>query len=208
VTPDNKVVINTPPTVTGVSFINDLIHKYHVLPSKTAGPDMPTFPSGKIFAIYKTGSWDYATFLKEIKDFAWDIAPVPIGPAGKRIGYGGSNQYSSWKGVKSPDAAWALLKWNSSPEMTLKYWSTQGIPSVVDSALSPDFPKVANLTPKMQKLSAEAGAYMVPHDPTIRSDEWKKACYAELDAVWEGKSSPADACKRAQDKVQAIMSRP
>jgi multiple sugar transport system substrate-binding protein len=207
VTPDNKVVINSPANLTATTYLVDLIHKYHVMPGKKAGPDIPLFPTGKSIATVKTGFWDWTPYVTDIKDFEWDVVPVPIGPTGQRIAYGGSNQFASWKGLKSPDAAWALLSWIASPEMTLKYWSTKGVPSVKAAALSPDFQKIAQLTPKMAKLAGESGAYIQSNDPTIRKGEWFAALSAELDPVWEGKVAPADGLKSAQAKVEAIMNR-
>ena len=208
VTPDNKVVVNSPENLKATTYLVDLINKYHVMPGKKTGPDIPLFPTGKTIATVKTGFWDWTPYVTDIKDFEWDVVPVPIGPTGKRIGYGGSNQFASWKGVKSPDAAWALLSWIASPEMTLKYWSTKGVPSVKDAALSPDFQKIAALTPKMAKLAGESGSYIQSNDPTIRKGEWFAALSAELDPVWEGKLTPGEGLKNGQAKVDAIMKRP
>ncbi len=208
VTPENKVVINTPETIKGVQFVQDLIHKYNILPVPSAAKNMPQFPTGKTVAISKDGSWNFTPWTDNIKDFQWDVVPLPIGPIGKRVGYGGSNQFASWNGGKHQDAAWELLKFLASPEITLKYWGIHGIPSVKESALSPEFPKIAKFTPKMAKISAEAGSYIQSSDPTIRRQEWGDALDAELTLVWEGKQSAAEACKKAQEKVQAIMARP
>jgi multiple sugar transport system substrate-binding protein len=207
VTPENKVVIDTPETIKGVQFVQDLIHKHQVLPTPSVGKNVPQFPTGKTVAITKDGSWNYSVWKEAIKDFDWDVVPLPIGPSGKRIGYGGSNQFFTWNGVKKQDAGWELLKFLASPEITLKYWGFHGIPSVKASALSPEFPKVAKFTEKMTKISSEAGAYIQSSDPTIRSTEWKTALDAELSLVWEGKQTAAEACKKAQQKVEAIMTR-
>jgi multiple sugar transport system substrate-binding protein len=207
VTPENKVVIDTPETIKGVQFVQDMIHKYRILPVPSAAKNMPQFPTGKTVAISKDGSWNFTPWTDKITDFKWDVAPLPIGPIGKRVGYGGSNQFSSWTGVKHPDAAWELLKFLASPAITLKYWGIHGIPSVKESALSPELSKIAKFTEKMAKISAEAGAYIQSSDPTIRREEWGTALDAELTLVWEGKQSAADACKKAQEKVAAIMAR-
>jgi multiple sugar transport system substrate-binding protein len=207
VTPENKVVIDTPETIKGVQFIQDLIHKHQVLPMPSVGKNVPQFPTGKTVAITKDGSWNYSVWKEAIKDFEWDVVPLPIGPIGKRVGYGGSNQFFMWSGNKKQDAAWELLKFLASPEITLKYWGFHGIPSVKASALSPDFPKIARFNEKMTKISAEAGAYIQSSDPTIRSNEWKPLLDAELSQVWEGKQTAADACKKAQQKVEAVMAR-
>lgn len=207
VTAENKVVIDSPETIKGIAFVQDLIQKYHVLPTPSANKNIPAFPTGKVVAISKDGSWNFTIWTDAIKDFEWDVVPVPIGPIGKRVGYGGSNQFWSWNGVKQKDAAWDVMKWLVDPMMDLTYWGTQGIPSVKEAALALDFPKIAEFTPKMAKISSEAGAYIQSSDPTIRSSEWKPVLAAELGLVWEGKETPEDACKKAQQKVEAIMTR-
>jgi ABC-type glycerol-3-phosphate transport system substrate-binding protein len=136
------------------------------------------------------------------------VAPVPIGPLGKRVAYGGSNQFGSWKGVKNPDASWVVVKTLAAPDMTLKHWGSQGIPSVKSSAASPDWPKIANYSERMAKISSEAGGYIQSTDPNIRSSEWKTALSKELDLVWEGSAQVPDALKKAQDQVEKIMARP
>ena len=207
-TPENKVVINSPENVKGYQFLADMIHKHNVMPTKKTGPEIGLFPTGKNIAIYKAGSWNYTTWRTQLKDFDWDVAPVPIGPLGKRVAYGGSNQFGSWKGVKNPDASWVVVKTLAAPDMTLKHWGSQGIPSVKTSASSPDWPKIANYSERMAKISSEAGGYIQSTDPNIRSSEWKAALSKELDLVWEGSAQVPDALKKAQEQVEKVMARP
>jgi multiple sugar transport system substrate-binding protein len=207
-TPENKPVINSPENVKGYQFLADMIQKHNVMPTKKTGPEIGLFPTGKNIAIYKAGSWNYTTWRTQLKDFDWDVAPVPIGPLGKRVAYGGSNQFGSWKGVKNPDASWVVVKTLAAPDMTLKHWGSQGIPSVKSSAASADWPKIANYSERMAKISSEAGGYIQSTDPNIRSSEWKAALSKELDLVWEGSAQVPDALKKAQDQVEKIMARP
>src|SRR5262249_46918250 len=208
VTQENKVVIDSPENLKAITFVNDLIHKYKVLPVPSALKNIAIFPTGTAVAITKDGSWNYLYWKNQVKDlFQWEVVPIPTGPIGKRAGYGGSNQFWTWNGIKNQDGSWEVMKHMVDPQMQLQWSARWGIPSVKDAALNPDFPNVAGFTPTMAKMASEAGGYIKSSDPTIRSNEWKPIMSAELSQVWEGTKSPADALKTAQAKVQAIMTR-
>ncbi|HHW10320.1 MAG TPA: sugar ABC transporter substrate-binding protein [Firmicutes bacterium] len=57
-----------------------------------------------------------STFTKDIKDFVWDVAPVPKGPAG-RIPYINAIGMYILSTSKDVDLAWKLLKYFCSPEI-------------------------------------------------------------------------------------------
>lgn len=72
-----------------------------------------SFESGKIGMFFDV--YSYVSSAREVKDFTWDIAPLPEGPEG-RFPMLGQAGYSIFKGSKHPKEAKELLKFFTSEE--------------------------------------------------------------------------------------------
>jgi len=108
-----KTALDTDQAAQGLQFLQDLIWKEKVLPdpalfAETGDP----FESGKA-AMEINGSWLVPT--DEAAGLEFGIAPLPKGPAAQATSVNPTGAVI-YKGTKSPDAAWALVKYLASPE--------------------------------------------------------------------------------------------
>jgi multiple sugar transport system substrate-binding protein len=116
--PDGKsIVLDSPAATGGLQFLQDLIWKEHVVPDPALFAETgDAFEQGKA-AMEINGSWLVAT--DEAAGLKFGIAPLPSGPAGRATSVNPTGAVVS-KGTKSPDAAWAFVKYLASPEAQKK----------------------------------------------------------------------------------------
>jgi multiple sugar transport system substrate-binding protein len=116
--PDGKsTVLGTDQATGGIQFLQDLIWKEKIMPEPALFADVgDAFEMGKA-AMEANGSWLVATH--EAAGIDLGIAPLPKGPAGKAtsINPTGAVVYAK---TKSPDAAWAFVKYLASPAAQTK----------------------------------------------------------------------------------------
>ena len=112
--PDGKsTVLDTDQAAGGLQFLQDLIWKDKVVPDPALFAETgDAFEQGKA-AMEINGSWLVAT--DEAAGLKFGIAPLPTGPAGRATSVNPTGAVIS-KGTKSPDAAWAFVKYLASPE--------------------------------------------------------------------------------------------
>jgi len=119
-TMDDTVVIEK------IQLLQDMIFKDKVAPSPAESQVLSEqggeFASGKV-ALYVSGDWDIG-ILQSMENFKWDIARLPKGPKGRpspmwSVGISLSSQ------SKTPDAAWAWLRWTCEEEAQI-FWASTG----------------------------------------------------------------------------------
>ena len=115
--PDKKtVVIDSDQAAAGIKFLQDLIYKDKVMPQPVPGGTGDAFENGQA-AMEANGSWLVPTHEAAGIDFG--VAPLPKGPAGQATSVNPSGVVV-YKGSKSPDAAWELVKCYTGPQMQSK----------------------------------------------------------------------------------------
>jgi len=105
-----KVVFDSPETVAGLQFAQDLIYKYKVSPTVQDTANLGgSFDTGKV-AMDITGMWA-VVFRRNITDFKWDVANLPLtsGKPRKTIAFYAG--YALYKDTKNPDLAWEFAKY-------------------------------------------------------------------------------------------------
>ena len=117
-----KTALDTDQAAQGLQFLQDLIWKEKVLPdpalfAETGDP----FESGKA-AMEINGSWLVPT--DEAAGLEFGIAPLPKGPVAQATSVNPTGAVI-YKGTKSPDAAWALVKYLASPEAQRRSWPSR-----------------------------------------------------------------------------------
>jgi multiple sugar transport system substrate-binding protein len=110
---DHKTsLVGSPEAAGGLQFLQDLIWKHKVMPDASITDALgDAFEQGQA-AMEANGSWLVATHIAAGLDFG--IAPLPKGPAGKATSINPTGAVV-YKGTKSPDAAWAFVKYLASP---------------------------------------------------------------------------------------------
>jgi multiple sugar transport system substrate-binding protein len=105
-----KIDITNPGFVNAMQLSHDLIYKYKVAPQPNPQNQVDLFMTGKV-AMWSSGTWQLFPYA-QIKNFQWDVAPIPRGTASMpSINWGASDEFSIGKGSKDPNAAWQLLKY-------------------------------------------------------------------------------------------------
>ena len=132
-----KTALDTDQAAQGLQFLQDLIWKEKVLPdpalfAETGDP----FESGKA-AMEINGSWLVPTDEAAGLDFG--IAPLPKGPVAQATSVNPTGAVI-YKGTKSPDAAWALVKYLASPEAQEKIMALKASVPVNKGILSTTYP--------------------------------------------------------------------
>jgi multiple sugar transport system substrate-binding protein len=110
-----EALVNTPEFISAVQFVGDTINKYKIAPSLIQMREIPFFETGKV-AMHVNGYWMVSVYQKRIKNFSWDVAPLPRGEKG-RVGILYGTAYSIASGSKHIKEAWELAKFLASPEI-------------------------------------------------------------------------------------------
>ncbi|HEU0245102.1 MAG TPA: sugar ABC transporter substrate-binding protein [Candidatus Limnocylindrales bacterium] len=111
--PDGKsTVLGTDEAAGGIQFVQDLIWKDKVMADPAVFAETGDAFEQGVAAMAANGSWLVPTFQAAGIDFG--IAPLPSGPAGRFTSVNPTGAVV-YKGSKSPDAAWAFVKYLASP---------------------------------------------------------------------------------------------
>lgn len=189
-----KTLISSPEATAGFQFISDMWLTDKSMPTEQqlAQYGYDGFLSG-ISAMGVSGHWsvpDYATVA-----FKWDIAPLPIGPAGRATGVNSAG-FVIAKDSPNPDAAWEFVKYAFS-----------------DAGQS-ELAKIGLAIPVRQSV-AESPAYLeqptkIDHSLYVKAldyahlkpvfkgyEEWSAAVGDALHTVWSGEATLEDGLAEA-----------
>jgi len=199
--PDGKTtVLDTPQASGGIQRLQDLIWKEKVVPDPALFVETgDAFEQGKA-AMEINGSWLVAT--DEAAGLNFGIAPLPKGPAGAATSVNPTGAVVS-KGTKSPDAAWAFVKYLSSPAaqeqlMTLKS-SIPANKEVLAGPFAASYPGADVLANSLSYAHLK---------PSFKGyNEFATALQAELDAHVFGApdETAAEAIAKVKDQLNAIL---
>lgn len=200
-----EVYYDTPSMQGAVQFVDDLIHKHKVTPEGvTDGKAVSTafFAGQASMVTLSTGS---LSFIRENMKGDYRVAfvprnlrnAVPIGGASLMMPKGLSEEEKA--------AAWTLITWLTSPEIS-GHWSR------FTGYFAPNM--AAYDLPEMKSFLAEHPDAQVAIDQLAFAQPWfatygtvavRKALEDEVQAVMSGAKTPADAVKAAQAKADEIL---
>lgn len=111
-----RALVNTREGRDAISFMRRLLASGAVLPPDIGAmaADHGTFQlfrDGRI-AFYFSGRWNTPDFLR-IRDFEWDVAPIPAGPAGA-ISLHGGTALGVWTGARNQELARRFVRFYAS----------------------------------------------------------------------------------------------
>ncbi len=197
IAPDGKsTVLDTPEASGGIQFLSDLIWKEKVVPDPALFAETgDAFEQGKA-AMEINGSWLVATDEAAGLDFG--IAPLPKGPAGRATSINPTGAVI-YKNTKSPDAAWAFVKYLASPVAQEKIMSLKASLPANKEVLAGPFAS------SFDGAAVLAGALAYAHlKPSFKGyDEFATALQGELDPhVF---SAPDETAAAAIDNVKAQL---
>ena len=204
-----EFTMNSNKSVEGLQFYADLINKYKVSPSPVTLGDLgmgaqQLFMSGKL-AMYQSGYWESNVF-RDIKDFDWDVAMFPKGPAGtRRFGTGGSG-YCILKSSKNPELAWEIVKLLTGAKAQIALAEIGLTQPVIKSiAMGPYFAESPAL-PKNKAMLNEAIKYVV-YEPF--HSKWREInelyIVPELDLVFNGTENAKEATAKMAVEANKLL---
>jgi multiple sugar transport system substrate-binding protein len=159
----------------GIQFLQDLIWKDKVMPDASITDALgDAFEQGQA-AMEANGSWLVATHQAAGLDFG--IAPLPKGPAGQATSINPTGAVV-YKGTKSPDAAWAFVKYLASPAAQTKLMELKASLPANKSVLTGPFATSFDGA----KVLADAIAYAHIKPSFKGYNDWTTALQTELDA--------------------------
>jgi multiple sugar transport system substrate-binding protein len=201
-----KSTLDSPVALDTIQWIADL-HAKRVLMPTPAYPD-PTpsgFETGRV-ALQPHGRWSVATYRK-VGEFAWDVAPMPKGKAG-RIGYGWFSGMSIIQATKVAAEAWEFCKFcGTDPGQTVLAEVGQTVPPMPRLANSELFLKSAPPASNKAYLEAIANVRLHPTAYIIESTEYNAILNPVLDAVWRGEQAARSAIPPVVPQLNEVLAR-
>ena len=120
-----RSTFDQPGAISGLQFFADLYKKHHVAPPDAINYGynelVSAFYSG-VTAMYINDPETIKTQLSHLGEGKFGTAALPVGPSGRRfikLGYG---SYSILRASENKEAAWRLIAFMNSPEMST-YWA-------------------------------------------------------------------------------------
>jgi multiple sugar transport system substrate-binding protein len=184
----------------GIQFLQDLIWKDKVMPDAAITDALgDAFEQGQA-AMEANGSWLVATHQAAGLDFG--IAPLPKGPAGQATSINPTGAVV-YKGTKSPEAAWAFVKYLASPAAQTKLMELKASLPANKSVLSGPFATSFDGA----KVLADAIAYAHIKPSFKGFNDWTTALQTELDAnvFTEPKKTAKQALADVLPKLDEIL---
>jgi len=199
-----KCTLTDPASAGALKFLTGLMFEHKVAPSKAVLGELSAkelFSSGK-GAMYVCGGWRVLGF-RDIKDFEWDIAPIPKSPtSGKRGTVVDTVSWSVAKDTKYADAAWELVKFftGEAGQVRMAKGGT-ATPSMIKYARSKDFldptQPPAHRSVLIDYTEDEIHYYPVITEMGKLWDAWNQ----ELSEMWLGQKSVDDSVKAFCDRI-------
>jgi multiple sugar transport system substrate-binding protein len=194
--------LDQPEAVQGITFLQDLVRKHHVAVLPSQAQQTNIFANGKV-GMMAGGYWEIVVTGSAIKNFAWDVAPLPKGKVQSTRAANGA--YAIPARAKHPDDAWELIRFLSQPDNTMEL-AHLGliIPALRAAAESPQF-LTPGKTPLHRKVFVDALAYGRLDPRTTHWAEMVDAIGSEMDLVWAGQKAPEAGARDACNKVNAFL---
>ena len=184
----------------GLQFLQDLIWKDKVMPDASITDALgDAFEQGQA-AMEANGSWLVATHQAAGLDFG--IAPLPKGPAGQATSINPTGAVV-YKGTKSPEAAWAFVKYLASPAAQTKLMDLKASLPANKAVLTGPFATSFDGA----KVLADAIAYAHIKPSFKGFNDWTTALQTELDAnvFTEPKKTAKQALTDVLPKLDEIL---
>ncbi len=203
-----KQALDDPLSVEGLQFYADLINLHQVMPEPIALANMGMgvdlmFSTGRL-AMFMSGIWETPALRNY--QFRWDVAMFPKNPKGIRhFGSGGSG-YGILKSSKHKNEAWEVVKALTGPEGQIQL-AHRGLaqPARIEVAMGEHWAAHPGL-PQNKSMLNEAVKYIVfdPFHPKWREIS-AKVIMPELDLLFNGQESAAEAVKKIAPKVDQLL---
>lgn len=209
----DKSNFDDPNVIEALQAISDLINvdKVHPTPAeaKTLSQMGPVFKTGKVGMATTLATQAYGNF-KDVP-FKWALAPLPT--AKKSVGTLYNGAYFISGKSKAPEAAWALIKYMSTPGAAQKMRELTGFLVPLKSETDNWFKMIADKTGMtVDQVKEVTTGYPADSRENINHifcgyREMSTVYNQGLDALWLGKVKAADAVAAFKPKLDETMKR-
>ena len=199
-----ECVMNSPQTIEALQFFMDLVNKHRVAPKSAERSDMgyfETFMTGRAAMISVT--YGIVPLYAQIRDFKWDVAPLPKGKC--RASVMGSGAYAISSHTRHPQETWELVKYMMGEEgqnsaTTLR----QIVPSRKKVAESNIFLNPTE-PPLNKQVFIDSLSYSKCFPVTPQYAEMARIMNEELENAFYGKKEVKDSSKELKIKVDNLL---
>ena len=191
---NSKTLIGSPEAVAGFQVLADMWLEDKSMPTEQqlAQYGWDGFLAG-VAAMGASGHWsvpEYSTVA-----FQWDIAPMPIGPAGRATGVNSAG-FVIAKASKNPDAAWEFVKYAFSDAGQTEL-AKIGLAIPIRESVATSDAYLKQATPINHALYVEALEYAHLKPVFKGYEEWSGAVGDALLLAWTGELPLAEALAEA-----------
>jgi len=140
-------------------------------------------------------------FRRNVKDFKWDVAPIPGNV--QQLQEGSLICFTITKAAKNPDAAWELLKFMGGPQGSKIFADTKYfVPSYTKSAESL---KADDQPPANVALYSAAMKFNTAIHFTENTERARTIYRPELDLVWTCQQTAQEAFNKVKKDVEDAL---
>ncbi len=212
-----EVYYDTPTQIDFMQWLVDLTYKHQVAPrpsdtdaiSQTVGWPMM---SGRI-GMYVNGAWAFTNFADVQPEWAWSVAPLPYGPAGKNTSPLYNDSWMLSAGARHPEEGFRFLKYLALEEGARLYAEITGFfPAnknnydiFYDSVL--EIPNIAATREELQQVfdgSFQVG-YVTPGKTLDGYPELNQAYTQTTAPILNNETSVPEGMKAVQEKFESII---
>lgn len=198
-----RVTADSPESLRGWQFNQDLIHKY-----KVTGSSLETGKAGMHFG----GTWGLPTFRK-INKFKWNVAPIPFGTNDPK------NRMNHFypdalvmASLRHREESWKLIKWITQNQANYRffYWDIMGMMPTLKSERKYFIDKLKRAEDGINwEIIIDAPKYAQVQRMFLISEwgEFRDALPSGLADIWSGKKAPEQVLKSLVPKLQSIVER-
>lgn len=204
----NRSTLDDPQTIAALQWIADLAHVHGV-----AGLSTDFAPHyGRTTEDFMTnGALAMAIEILAMstrlpQEAAWDVAPIPAGPAGQFTRVAGSG-YGISRTTAHPEAAWELLKYLSDYDAQMDFAAGGSIVPARRSVIFGSGFLEGGRRPESINVFIDSLAFGVPEQVKVNWNDYVVAKARALDPLWRGQMSAAQVAAAANDSLTAIINR-
>ena len=143
--------------------------------------------------------------LRTIKDFEWDVAPLPVAPGGQPATILHGDAYCMAKDSPNKEATWRFIEFAMGEEgQTILAESGRTVPSRLDVASSPAF-----LDPDKAPASSQVFIDAIPHVRAVpHTETWSKVegeANTVIEGMFYGTTEREDGLQQLLDKTAPLF---
>ncbi len=201
-----EVYFDSPSTVGAITLLDDMVHKYKVMPEGVTDANACTsafFGGRTAMMMLSTGS---LSFVQDGMKSPFKVAYVPSNVANAAPIGGASLIIPKGTSPERQKAAWTLIQWLTSPEISGGWSRFTGYFSPVKAAY--DLPAMQDYLrdhPNAKIALDQLNLYGRSWFATYNTVGVRKALEDQVQAVLSGRAKPADAARLAQQNADVLL---